>query len=33
MYKIVSAEEALKVVKSNDRVYIQAAAAAPSSAC
>ncbi|WP_417876443.1 acetyl-CoA hydrolase/transferase family protein [Winogradskyella sediminis] len=29
MYKIVSAEEALKVVKSNDRVYIQAAAAAP----
>ena len=29
MYRIVSAEEALKVVKSNDRVYIQAAAAAP----
>ncbi|MBU2927504.1 acetyl-CoA hydrolase/transferase family protein [Winogradskyella psychrotolerans] len=29
MYKIVTAEEALKVVKSNDRVYIQAAAAAP----
>ncbi|NRD23176.1 acetyl-CoA hydrolase/transferase family protein [Winogradskyella litoriviva] len=31
MYKTVSAEEALKVVKSNDRVYIQAAAAAPQS--
>ncbi|QXP79947.1 MULTISPECIES: acetyl-CoA hydrolase/transferase family protein [Winogradskyella] len=29
MYKTVTAEEALKVVKSNDRVYIQAAAAAP----
>lgn len=29
MYRIVTAEEALKVVKSNDRVYIQAAAAAP----
>lgn len=29
MYKSVSAEEALKAVKSNDRVYIQAAAAAP----
>ena len=29
MYKIVSAEEAVKVIKSNDRVYIQAAAAAP----
>ena len=29
MYKTVSAEDALKVVKSNDRVYIQAAAAAP----
>ncbi len=29
MYKIVKAEEAVKVIKSNDRVYIQAAAAAP----
>ena len=29
MYKYVSAEEALKAVKSNDRIYIQAAAAAP----
>ena len=29
MYKTVSAEEAVKVIKSNDRVYIQAAAAAP----
>lgn len=29
MYNIVSAEEAVKVIKSNDRVYIQAAAAAP----
>ncbi len=29
MYKIVSAEEAVKVIKSNDRVYIQAAAATP----
>ena len=29
MYKTVSAEEALKVVKSNNRVYVQAAAAAP----
>ena len=29
MYKTVTAEDALKVVKSNDRVYIQAAAAAP----
>lgn len=29
MYKVVSAEEALKVVKSNDKVYIHAAAAAP----
>ncbi|GAA3623950.1 acetyl-CoA hydrolase/transferase family protein [Flavivirga jejuensis] len=29
MYKIVSAEEAVKVVKSNDRIYIQAAASAP----
>lgn len=29
MFKTVSAEEAVKVIKSNDRVYIQAAAAAP----
>lgn len=29
MYKLVSAEEVVKVIKSNDRVYIQAAAAAP----
>lgn len=29
MYKSVSAAEAVKVVKSNDRVYVQAAAAAP----
>jgi acyl-CoA hydrolase len=29
MYKIVSAQEAVKVIKSNDRIYIQAAAAAP----
>ncbi len=29
MYKSVSAAEAVKVIKSNDRVYIQAAAAAP----
>lgn len=29
MYKSVSAEEALKIVKSNDKVYLQAAAAAP----
>ncbi len=29
MYKIVTAEEAVKVIKSNDRVYIQAAAATP----
>lgn len=29
MYKTVSAEEAVKVIKSNNRVYIQAAAAAP----
>ena len=29
MYKSVTAEEAVKVIKSNDRVYIQAAAAAP----
>ena len=29
MYKSISAEEAVKVIKSNDRVYIQAAAAAP----
>lgn len=30
MYKATSAEEALKVVKSNDKIYIQAAAAVPS---
>ncbi|MCL6294209.1 acetyl-CoA hydrolase/transferase family protein [Jejuia spongiicola] len=29
MYKVVSAEEAVEVIKSNDRVYVQAAAAAP----
>ena len=29
MYKAVTAEEAVKVIKSNDRVYVQAAAAAP----
>ncbi len=29
MYKAVSAEEAVKIIKSSDRVYIQAAAAAP----
>ena len=29
MYKSVSAEEAVKVIKSNDRVYVQAAAATP----
>ncbi|WP_298239317.1 acetyl-CoA hydrolase/transferase C-terminal domain-containing protein [uncultured Algibacter sp.] len=29
MYKIVSAEEAVKSIKSKDRVYVQAAAAAP----
>lgn len=29
MYRAVSAEEAVKVIKSNDRVYVQAAAAAP----
>ncbi len=29
MYKAVSAQEAVKVIKSGDRVYIQAAAAAP----
>lgn len=29
MYRVVSAEEAVKVIKSNDKVYIQAAAAAP----
>ncbi len=29
MYKIVSAQDAVKVIKSNDRVYLQAAAAAP----
>ncbi len=29
MYKSVSAEQAVKVIKNNDRIYIQAAAAAP----
>ena len=29
MYKAVTAEEAVKVIKSNDRVYLQAAAAVP----
>ena len=29
MYKSVSAEDAVKIVKSNDKVYLQAAAAAP----
>ena len=29
MYRSVSAEEAIKAIKSNDRVYLQAAAAAP----
>lgn len=29
MYKAVSAEEAVKIIKSNSRVYVQAAAAAP----
>jgi len=29
MYKSVTAEQAVKVIKSNDRVYVQAAAAAP----
>ncbi|MDA9343871.1 4-hydroxybutyrate CoA-transferase [Algibacter sp.] len=29
MYKVVSAAEAVKVIKSNNRVYVQAAAAAP----
>ena len=29
MYKAVTASEAVKVIKSNDRVYIQAAAAVP----
>ncbi|MFK5890238.1 MAG: acetyl-CoA hydrolase/transferase C-terminal domain-containing protein [Flavobacteriaceae bacterium] len=29
MYKAVSAEEAVKIIKSGDRIYIQAAAAAP----
>jgi len=31
MYKAVSAQEAVKIIKSGDRVYIQAAAAAPQS--
>lgn len=29
MYKVVTAQEAVKVIKSNNRVYVQAAAAAP----
>ena len=29
MYKSVSPEEAVKIIKSNDRVYIQAGSAAP----
>lgn len=29
MYQVTSAENAVKVIKSNDRIYIQAAAAAP----
>ena len=29
MYKAVSAEDAVKVIKNNDRIYVQAAAAAP----
>jgi len=29
MYKSVSAQEAVKIVKSNSKIYIQAAAAAP----
>ncbi|WP_277871390.1 acetyl-CoA hydrolase/transferase family protein [Pseudotamlana carrageenivorans] len=29
MYKVVSVEDAVKVIKNNDRVYVQAAAAAP----
>ena len=29
MYKAVTAEEAVKIIKSNDRVYIQAAASVP----
>jgi acyl-CoA hydrolase len=29
MYKAISAEDAVKIIKSNDRVYLQAAAAAP----
>ena len=29
MYKVVDIEDAVKVIKSNDRVYVQAAAAAP----
>ncbi len=30
MYKSISAEQAVKIIKSNDRVYIQGGAAAPS---
>jgi len=29
MYKAISAEDAVKVIKSNDKVYLQAAAAVP----
>ncbi len=29
MYKSITAEEAVKIIKSNDRIYVQAAAAAP----
>ena len=29
MYKAISAEDAVKVIKNNDRVYLHAAAAAP----
>ncbi|MCO4821045.1 MAG: acetyl-CoA hydrolase/transferase family protein [Flavobacteriaceae bacterium] len=29
MYKAISAEEAVKIIKSNDKIYLQAAAAAP----
>jgi len=29
MYKAISAEDAVKIIKSNDKVYLQAAAAVP----
>ena len=29
MYKAISADDAVKVIKNNDRVYLHAAAAAP----